>query len=598
MKQESESLLSVAGAVAEGDPVSWDDEARRANDEESAAILRGLKDLEEIVAAQRLIGRVYDTTTAKRDTAAGADVTEPSRWRHLLVLDKIGRGSFGTVYRAYDSRLAVDVALKLMSHSHTVPSRNPDRVLQEARLLARVRHPNVVTVYGADQTEDRVGVWMEFIKGRTLEELLRTQGTFGAHEAALIGRDVCRAVAAVHQAGVLHGDIKAKNVMRQEGGRTVLMDFGAGRAMLDDKPLRAPGNIFGTPMYLAPELFDGQHQTTSSDIYALGVLLYHLVTASYPVIGESFADIADAWKKGERRHLRDVRPDLPDDFVRLVEKATAADPARRFASAGALEDALVRTTSPIAPGPGEVHHRPRLSFSPIQRWVMLLVTLCALVGGGATAVWLARGGNPGRASATPSAPSSVASSPASAPYEIDAAFYRFGGNGEERLAPGSSVRPGDELFLKFQASVPINLYVVNEDEKGESFLLFPLPGERQTNPLQASQEVTLPGNTRWRVTSAGEREHFLVFASPDRLESFEQAFARLPSPQENVPVVAAHLPATTIEGLRSVGGLTPDVSRRNPGTGLSRLFTTPLTNARESVRGLWVRQITLDNPAR
>src|SRR6185295_18992649 len=155
------------------------------------------------------------------------------------------------------SQLAVDVALKLMSPSRTARAKNPDRVLSEARLLARVRHPNVVTVYGADHTEDYVGLWMEFVKGRTLGEQLKAQGTFSAHEAALIGRDLCRAVAAVHQAGVLHGDIKAHNVMRQEGGRTVLMDFGAGRALVDDRTGRAPG-IAGTPMYLAPEVLNGQ----------------------------------------------------------------------------------------------------------------------------------------------------------------------------------------------------------------------------------------------------------------------------------------------------------------------------------------------------
>jgi hypothetical protein len=147
--------------------------------------------------------------------------------------------------------------------------------------------------------------------------------------------------------------------------------------------------------------------------------------------------------------------------------------------------------------------------------------------------------------------------------------------------------------------VPVNLYVVNEDENGESFLEFPLRGQRQTNPIPAGQQVTLPGTTtHWRVTSAGGREHFLVFASPDRLESFEQAFAELPSPQENAPVATARLQPRTIERLRSVGGLTSDVSKQNTGIGLSRLFTTPLTNARENVRGLWIRQITLDNPAR
>jgi serine/threonine-protein kinase len=593
MDQDSDRLLSVAGRIVEGSAVSWDDERRQAYDEESGATLRGLQDLEVIVAAQRVIEREYETTT-KRNGAAGAAAAEPSRWRHLTILNKIGEGSFGTVYRAYDSQLAVDVALKLLSPVRAAPSKHSDRVLNEGRLLARVRHPNVVTVYGADQTEDHVGLWMEFIKGRTLGALLKMQGTFGAHEAALIGRDLCRAVAAVHQAGVLHGDIKAHNVMRQEGGRTVLMDFGAGRVLLDDDAPSGLRNVVGTPMYLAPEVLDGHPATTSSDIYSLGVLLYHLVTGTYPVSGHSLAEIVESHKRNERRHLRDARPDLPDDFVRIVEQATAIDPARRFATAGAFEDALLRMTSSMPSAPGRSVGRGKAPFLAMPRWVMLLALLGVIVAGGATAMWLARASTRAPASASVAEtvqPSSTSSSPASSPvvsaYEIDAAFYRVGRSGEEQLTSGARLAPGDELFLKFQASVPIHLYVVNEDDNGESFLEFPIRGQSQTNPIQAGQQVTLPGaTTHWRVTTAGGREHFLVFASPDRLESFEQAFAALPSPQENAPVVEARLEPKTIERLRSVGGLTQDASKSNAGTGLWRLFTTPLTNARESTRGL------------
>src|SRR5207244_2811767 len=101
-------------------------------------------------------------------------------------------------------------------------------VIDEGRLLARIRHPNVVTVHGADRIDGRVGLWMEYIHGRTLERSLAEQGPFSAPEAGEIGIQVCRALAAVHQAGLLHRDIKAQNVMREDGGRLVLMDFGAG----------------------------------------------------------------------------------------------------------------------------------------------------------------------------------------------------------------------------------------------------------------------------------------------------------------------------------------------------------------------------------
>jgi serine/threonine-protein kinase len=599
MDQESDRLLSVAGDVVEGAAISWDDETHVATDEETAATLRGLRELAVIIAAQRIIQRDYDATES-RGTSPHIEVIPPSsRWRHLLILDKIGEGSFGAVYRAYDDKLKLDVALKLIAAAEPERSESPDRVLSEAQLLARVRQHNVVTVYGVDKTEDYVGVWMEFIKGRTLAELLKTQGPFSAQEAALIGRDLCRAIAAVHHAGVLHGDIKAHNVMREESGRTVLMDFGAGRRLIEHSA-DATRNVAGTPLYLAPEVLDRRAPTTSSDIYSLGVLLYHLVTGSYPVRGNSLSEIVDAHKRGERHQLHKERPDLPDGFVRVIAKATAVDPADRFARADTFEAALVNVMS------GGFNKKPELRFFLVPRWVMVLVALVVLVGGGATVLWRA-----GTVKPAPESPGSAASVQASAPtptvavpeaasYEIDAGFYRANRNGEERLTPGGRLTPGDELFLRFQATVPINLFVVNEDEEGGLILEFPLPG--QANPIKAGQPLTLPSTTtRWQVTSVGGREHFLVFASPDRLESLEQAFAQLPSPKENVPVVTRPLPPESIErlravgGLMSVGGLTPDPSKR-AGARLSRLFTIPLTNASERVRGLWVRQITFDNP--
>lgn len=601
MGLEVDHLLCVAGEIAEGAPIAWEEEARRASDERDAQALRGLQDLEAVVSAHRRIKRAYDSATTPADTPIGTGGTEPRRWGHLHILNTIGEGSFGTVYRAYDGRLAIDVALKLLSRSYSARSANSTRILEEARLLARVRHPNVVTVYGADQTQDRVGLWMEFVQGRTLAELLRTRGPFGIQDTVSIGRDLCRAAAAVHQAGFLHGDIKAHNVMRQENGRIVLMDFGAGRALTHDA-VRGRVSVTGTPLYLAPEVLDGRPQGTSSDIYALGVLLYHLVTGSYPVIGESPADLADSHKRGDRRRLDDARADLPDDFVRVVERATAADPAHRFASAEALEDALVRVSS-LPVGRHGIVQRARVLLAPVPRWVVALAAAAVLVAGGAMVVWpdspavatppLAT--SPG--TERPATPVPAAAPAAAATYEITAAFYRAGPNGDQLLQPGSPVAPGDQLFLKLEASVPLNVYVVNEDERGEAYLLFPLPGHRLTNPLPARESVSLPRGVPWIVTTAGGREHFLVFASPDRLESFEPAFAALPSPRENAPV-AARLQATTIERLRGVGGLAPDASRQKAGAGLSRLFTTPLTNARESARGLWVRQITLDNPAR
>jgi hypothetical protein len=194
---------------------------------------------------------------------------------------------------------------------------------------------------------------MDLIEGPTLAEVVKQEGVRSPTEAALIGRDLCRAMAAVHATDIVHRDIKAQNVIRQsQTGQIILMDFGAGEAMDADRATRRPT---GTPLYLAPELFDGRVATRETDIYALGVLLFHLVTRSYPVLGEDMRELQLSHRRGDRHHLGDMRPDLPDDFVRVVETMIAPDPAKRFHSATevrkALEEVVAPRPEPIPPPP-------------------------------------------------------------------------------------------------------------------------------------------------------------------------------------------------------------------------------------------------------
>jgi serine/threonine-protein kinase len=256
------------------------------------------------------------------------------RWGALECRRKIGAGSFGTVYLAWDPALEREVALKVLQAAG-----RSQTVMQEGRLLARVRHPNVVTVYGIDEYEGTVGLWMEWVEGLTLTQVLTARGLLGSHEAALIGIDVCRALAAVHKAGLLHRDIKAQNVMREAGGRVVLMDFGAGEARTETAA--GEPQVIGTPLYLAPELFDRKPATIASEIYSLGVLLYYLMTGRYPVEGGSFEAIAAAHARRHKTPLAERRPDLPPALVQVIEEALAPDPARRPRGAWAMEHALL-----------------------------------------------------------------------------------------------------------------------------------------------------------------------------------------------------------------------------------------------------------------
>ena len=154
--------------------------------------------------------------------------------------NEIGRGSHGTVYRAWDTRLAREVALKLLPDTDDGRSN-----IEEARRLARVSHRHVVSVYGADRIDGHVGIWMELLKGRTLDAILREQGPFSAREAIVIAVDICGAVAAIHSAGLIHRDLKAQNVMREPGGRLVVMDVGASITLTTMTPdrRRLPGRL-------------------------------------------------------------------------------------------------------------------------------------------------------------------------------------------------------------------------------------------------------------------------------------------------------------------------------------------------------------------
>jgi len=286
------------------------------------------------------------TVTSDHDTGpALASQPPPARWGHLERLEQIGRGEFGEVYRAWDVQLERQVALKLSRSDSRFRSSASWGGLQEARLLARVRHPSVVTVYGADHREDRFGVWMEYIRGRTLEAFLQRKGPLAAREATGIGLDLCAAVAAVHAAGLLHRDIKTKNVMRERGGRIVLMDFGLSQDIRSLTPLHGATDshardICGTPVYMAPELLWRQQATVQSDIYSIGVLLYHLVTGSYPVEARNLAEVRQVHERGETVPLKFRRPGLPEPFVWMLELALAPDPADRFATVGHMLEAL------------------------------------------------------------------------------------------------------------------------------------------------------------------------------------------------------------------------------------------------------------------
>jgi serine/threonine protein kinase len=595
-------LLSVAGAVSAGTDVDWNDVLGQLEDPEHSAVAEELRVLERF-------------SRASAETA--------TLWGPFIISGEIGRGAFGTVYRAIDPNLQLQVALKVLRSSDPDVPLDVERALREGRILARISHPNVVRIYRAERIDNEVALAMELVKGHTLDELVRQHSRYSANEAMLIGLDLCRALSAVHAEGIVHGDIKAHNVMREDGGRIVLMDFGAGKD-LRSVPRAAGADFAGTPVYLAPEVFAGYARTPASDIYSVGVLLYYLVTGSYPVEGDTRSEIGRRHgTRLQRRPVRDVRPNLPAAFVQAIDRAMAEIPEQRYQTAGAFEEAL--TTALASPEKargavlaplGSTSKTTRTSWLPAfgkaASWRPLVPMAAAVVVIAILALnyWLYSGfaGRNSQTAASRTTPPVTGGTPQSgqgtrAPtYTIDAAVYRVHEGSEVALKQGDRVSPGDALSLQVQASAPVYLYVVNEDDNGESYLLFPLPGLLPENPLQPGQRHRIPGvsfgeKTSWQITSAGGSEHFLIVASPQRSLAFEQRFASLPQPTVGKPILSARLERADTGLLRAVGGLT------SPGAITQQLhqmveFREQLREGEETAQGPWRRQVTFENPAR
>ena len=577
-------LLELAARVSGGGAVDWEAVESSASGEAERRVVRHLRLIESIArvhGGEPIDARAQDALGGGTSTMMGGPGARPAapargKWGGLELRERLGEGAFGEVFRAYDPRLEREVALKLLKPRAAGNDELAARMLREGRLLARVRHPHVVAVHGVETHDGRVGLWMERVEGRSLEALLQEQGPLGAREAALVGIDLCRALAAVHGAGLVHRDVKAGNVMREQGGRIVLMDFGAGQRAEDPS-----AEISGTPVYIAPEVWTGAKAGPGADLWALGVLLYHLLTGSYPVRASSVPELKNKLALRAIRLLRDERPDLPEALLRAVERALAWDPAARFATAGEMERALaaalgVEAAPTIAPAPRSLARRPAVWLAAAGALAVAVLAVILL---------LPRGGAQGPAS-----------------YTVDAALVRVAQDGtRQRVASGDRVARGDRLSLEIQGSRDLWIYVMDRDERGAAFVLFPLPNLGLENPLPGGTRHRLPGTSGgrerlWQITSSGGREHLLILASAERQIELEAELARLPRPEPGA--LAAALPAGTTVRLRGIGGIVEGEPAAPLEAPVDRLFdlAESLAGGAETARGAWLRRIELENP--
>ncbi len=511
----------------------------------------------------------------------GNDTGGRQQWGQLELREVLGRGSYGMVYRALDPTLQREIALKLLPAGED-DSAGPaaDQALSEARRLASLKHANVVTIFSAERQEGQVGLSMELIDGYTLADIVSRQGPLGAVEATRIGSDLCRALTAIHAAGLVHRDIKPANVMRERGGRVVLMDLGTSVAAEKVAGQESDGpQLQGTPLFAAPEILRGNQSDTAGDIYSLGALLDHLVSGSYPIQAATLPELIARLDSDELVSLRERRPDLDQGFIAVVEKAMASDPTRRFGSMAEFERALASWGGGGSTA-GEVK-KPGLG--KLVRGLIALSIVVALSGG---LWWQIMGG----------------SEPVG--YQANAELMLGTANPPRLLSPGSLVVTGDRLFMNFTGSRQLYVYLINEDDQGEAFVLFPLPGMDLGNPLSGGTHRLPPARDgvpfSWGVSSAGGQEHFLIVASPEPVPILEELLVSLPIAEQvsEQATPALPIPAATVRRLRGVGVLLAEPGATTVGAadGAIARVQKQLQAGMSGEDELWVKRIDLANP--
>jgi len=578
MTPDRDPLDDILSSIADGMPVDWQT-AEKTVPTADRSLLETLNDVSRIAAFSRSL----------QEGGASLEGGLPKRWCDLLLLERLSSGERAELYRAWDIKLEREVAVKLLRADYA--RENEALLLKESRIAAKVRHPNVITVHGSDVGDGRPGFWMDFLRGSTLEQEVCASGPLDVARVLELGTEIGSALTAVHEAGLLHRDIKPSNIIRDDD-RYVLGDFGLGQRAGDVSALESRS---GTPMYMAPELFHGAAPSTRSDVYALGLTLWFALAGRHPFQAISLDELIASIAIGAPT-VQSVAPHVPTALASVIEKATAFKAEDRFASAGELRTALEKAATLHA-----TKKRSTLRVPVLLLGGLLGASLIAI------AITNQRAHPPAQVvSALPenAEPTLVETTAA---YDIQATFVKHTQHGAAvRLTDGNRVQPGDKLSLETRVSRPAWVYVLNEDEHGEHYLLFPQPRFDQQNPIPATGTHALPGTiggreNAWTVTSRGGREYLLVVVSPKPVPELESALGQVPEAAPERTIEYARVGTQALETLRGVGGveaLPKDESRPTTSAAASHIFDhfRALAGQESGVRGIWIRQIQLENP--
>ena len=273
-------------------------------------------------------------------------------FRRFRILGKAGQGGMGVVYRAHDVKLERDVALKFVTQVGDFDSELNERLRREARSLAALSHPNIVAIHDIDEVDNVPFLVLEWINGKALNESSFTY-PLSTGDFYRIALPVAEALASAHDRGIIHRDVKPSNVLVSNEGQPKVVDFGLAKFRDVDLDVIMTGGTVGTVAYMSPEQATGDELSPASDVFSFGILAYELLTGERPFKGNGPGALLSAIMSGSHQALHQLRSDLPDQLVAVVERCLDTEPARRFQNGTELANALRRSSADVSSSSSE-----------------------------------------------------------------------------------------------------------------------------------------------------------------------------------------------------------------------------------------------------